>query len=76
VQRATDAEALEATVWLSRRCGIVPALESAHALVAALRLVSSLSASSVVLVNLSGRGDKDLEIVARELPAALASVAS
>ena len=76
VQRATDAEALEATVWLSRRCGIVPALESAHALVAALRLLSSLSASSVVLVNLTGRGDKDLEIVARELPAALASVAS
>ena len=76
VQRATDAEALEATVWLSRRCGIVPALESAHALVAALRLLPSLAASAVVLVNLSGRGDKDLEIVARELPAALAAVAS
>ncbi len=76
VLRATDAEALEATVWLSRRCGIIPALESAHALVAALRLLPSLPASAAVLVNLSGRGDKDLEIVARELPAALAAVAS
>ena len=76
VERATDAEALEATVWLSRRCGIVPALESAHALVAALRLLPSLPASAALLVNLSGRGDKDLEIVARELPAALAAVAS
>jgi tryptophan synthase beta subunit len=75
-QRATDAEALEATVWLSRRCGIVPALESAHALSAALRLLPSLPAAAVLLVNLSGRGDKDLEIVARELPAALAAVAS
>jgi len=76
VERATDAEALEATLWLSRQCGIVPALESAHALVAALRLLPSLPASAVLLVNLSGRGDKDLEIVARELPAALAAVAS
>ncbi|MDQ2934017.1 MAG: tryptophan synthase subunit beta [Chloroflexota bacterium] len=76
VLRATDAEALEATVWLSRSCGIVPALESAHALVAVLRLLPSLPASAAVLVNLSGRGDKDLEIVARELPAALAAVAS
>jgi len=76
VDRATDAEALEATLWLSRQCGIVPALEPAHALVAALRLLPSLPVSAVVLVNLSGRGDKDLEIVARELPAALAAVAS
>jgi len=67
VERATDAEALEALQWLSRRCGIVPALESAHALAAALRMLPSLAATAVALVNLSGRGDKDLDIVGREL---------
>ena len=73
VERATDAEALEALHWLSRRCGIVPALESAHALAAALRMLPSLAATAVLLVNLSGRGDKDLDIVGRELATVSAS---
>jgi tryptophan synthase beta chain len=73
VERATDDEALEALHWLARRCGIVPALESAHAVAAALRLLPRLPASAAVLVNLSGRGDKDLAIVERALPSALAA---
>jgi tryptophan synthase beta chain len=73
VQRATDDEALEALHWLARRCGIVPALESAHAVAAAVRLLPALPASAAVLVNLSGRGDKDLAIVEHALPSALAA---
>ena len=59
--------------WLARRCGIVPALESAHAVAAALRLLPRLPASAAVLVNLSGRGDKDRAIVERALPSAFAA---
>ncbi len=66
VQRATDVEALDALRWLSRSCGIIPALESAHAVAAALRMLPDLAPDAHVLVNLSGRGDKDLDIVARE----------
>ncbi|MGI8829303.1 MAG: tryptophan synthase subunit beta [Candidatus Limnocylindria bacterium] len=66
VLRATDAEALEATLWLARSCGIIPALESAHALAAVLRMLPELDADAHVLVNLSGRGDKDLAILERE----------
>jgi len=58
----TDAEALEAFHTLARAEGIIPALESAHALSAAVR---EASGDRVVLVNLSGRGDKDLETVLR-----------
>ena len=57
---ASDDEALTAFALLSRAEGIVPALESAHAVAGALRLVEELPAGSSVLVNLSGRGDKDL----------------
>ncbi|MEO5985611.1 MAG: tryptophan synthase subunit beta [Candidatus Limnocylindria bacterium] len=67
VQRATDIEALEATRWLARTCGIIPALESAHALAAVLRMLPSFAADAHVLVNLSGRGDKDLGILEHEL---------
>ncbi|MGH2457204.1 MAG: tryptophan synthase subunit beta, partial [Candidatus Limnocylindria bacterium] len=74
VQRATDAEALEALRWLSRACGIIPALESAHAVAAALRMLSDLPRDAQVLVNLSGRGDKDLEILDRESARAEAQV--
>ncbi|HET8586751.1 MAG TPA: tryptophan synthase subunit beta, partial [Candidatus Limnocylindria bacterium] len=76
VDRASDAEALEALTWLSRRCGIVPALESAHAVAVALRLLPTLPADAVVVVNLSGRGDKDLGIVERESPATLATASA
>ncbi len=67
VRRATDAEALEATQWLARTCGIIPALESAHAVAAVLAMLPDLPADAHVLVNLSGRGDKDLGILEREL---------
>ncbi|MEO6577905.1 MAG: tryptophan synthase subunit beta, partial [Candidatus Limnocylindria bacterium] len=68
VERATDAEALEATQWLARTCGIIPALESAHALAAVLRMLPEFDDDAHVLVNLSGRGDKDLGIIDREQP--------
>jgi tryptophan synthase beta chain len=61
----TDAEALEAFSALARAEGIIPALESAHALAVALREAKSASAPRTMLVNLSGRGDKDLETVIR-----------
>lgn len=59
----TDEEALEAFRLLSRQEGIIPALESAHALAEAVKLAPGLSRESVLLVNLSGRGDKDVEEV-------------
>jgi len=64
---ATDQAALDATVMLSRSEGILPALESAHAVSEAIRLAPSMSKTDVLMVNLSGRGDKDLGILAREL---------
>ncbi|MFY9747921.1 MAG: tryptophan synthase subunit beta [Acidobacteriaceae bacterium] len=64
---ATDAEALDATLRLARTEGIIPALESAHAVAECLRLAPTLSARDILLVNISGRGDKDMGILAREL---------
>lgn len=61
--KATDAEALNAFKILCEREGIIPALESSHALAYALRLKGKLPAHTSVLVNLSGRGDKDLNTV-------------
>nr|WP_207754222.1 tryptophan synthase subunit beta [Caldicoprobacter guelmensis] len=60
----TDREAVEAFVELSRTEGIIPALESAHAVAYAMKLVPQLSKDKIVIVNLSGRGDKDVETVA------------
>lgn len=60
----TDAEALEAFFLLSRHEGILPALESSHALAQAVKMAPSLGKDKVLLVNLSGRGDKDVEQVA------------
>ncbi len=57
---ANDAEALAAFHLLSRTEGIIPALESAHALAYAMRIAKDLPAGATVLINLSGRGDKDL----------------
>ena len=62
---ATDAEALEMFYELSRLEGIIPALESAHALVEAKKLAPQLGADRIIVVNLSGRGDKDCVEVAR-----------
>jgi tryptophan synthase beta chain len=64
---ATDQETLDAVVMLSRTEGIVPALESAHAVAECIRLAPQLSRDAILLVNLSGRGDKDMGIIAREL---------
>lgn len=61
----TDKEALEAVRLLAIQEGIIPALESAHAVAQALKLAPKLSKNEVVVVNLSGRGDKDLFILAR-----------
>ncbi len=63
----SDADALAATVALSRTEGIVPALESAHAIAEAMRLAPGMSKDQILLINLSGRGDKDMGILAREL---------
>ena len=64
---ANDQEALEATVKLARMEGIVPALESAHAVSEALERAAGMGKDAVVLVNLSGRGDKDMGTLMREL---------
>ncbi len=64
---ATDAEALDAFQKLTRAEGIIPALESSHALAAALRIARDLPADRHVLVNLSGRGDKDMNTVFKAL---------
>lgn len=64
---ATDAETLGATVTLARMEGIIPALESAHAVAEAIRLAPRLRRNDVLLINLSGRGDKDMGILSREL---------
>lgn len=57
---ADDAEALDSFVYLSRLEGIIPALESSHAVAGARRLVPDLPADTLVVINLSGRGDKDV----------------
>jgi tryptophan synthase beta chain len=62
-----DAATLEAVVKLARTEGILPALESAHAVAECLRIAPSFSQRDILIVNLSGRGDKDMGILAREL---------
>jgi tryptophan synthase beta chain len=59
----TDRQALDAFVLLSKTEGIIPALESAHAIAYALKLGKKMGEKEVIVVNLSGRGDKDLEQV-------------
>ncbi|HKQ41140.1 MAG TPA: tryptophan synthase subunit beta [Pseudonocardia sp.] len=60
-ESVTDAEAMDAFALLCRTEGIIPAIESAHAIAGALRLGRELGPESVILVNLSGRGDKDVD---------------
>ena len=64
---ASDDAALDATVALARTEGILPALESAHAVAEAMRIAPGMTRDDILLVNLSGRGDKDMGILAREL---------
>lgn len=59
-----DRECLEAFIQLSRLEGIIPALESAHAIAHAMKIAKDMSADETILVNLSGRGDKDADFVA------------
>jgi tryptophan synthase beta chain len=63
----TDEEALEAFHLLSRTEGILPALESAHALAHVLKLAPTLKGDQVIVVNLSGRGDKDVPAIAAKI---------
>ncbi len=63
----TDDECLEAFISLSRIEGIIPALESAHAVAYAVKLSKTMSPEQSILVNLSGRGDKDADFVAEQL---------
>lgn len=60
---ATDKEALDAFKLLSKVEGIIPALESAHAVAHALKLAPKMSKDKIIIINLSGRGDKDLDTV-------------
>jgi len=64
---ASDAEALEACTLLARTEGIIPALESAHAVAEALKRAPSMKRNEVILVNVSGRGDKDIGILREQL---------
>jgi tryptophan synthase beta chain len=61
----TDSEAMQAMLDLSRTEGIIPAIETAHALSGALKIAAEMRPDQIVLVNLSGRGDKDMETAAR-----------
>ena len=59
------AQALDAFFLLSRTEGIIPALESSHALAHALRIAPGLPRETIIIVNLSGRGDKDVDQIER-----------
>ena len=64
---ATDAEALDAVKVLSRTEGIIPALESAHAVAEAMKMAPKMGKDKILMVNVSGRGDKDIGILVREM---------
>ena len=63
----TDAEALEALQLLSRTEGIIPALESAHAIAQTMKIAPSMGKDEIIVVSLSGRGDKDVEAIMKYL---------
>jgi tryptophan synthase beta chain len=64
---ASDAEALEAVSILAKKEGIIPALESAHAVAEVVKRAPGMKKSQVVVVNVSGRGDKDIGILRENL---------
>jgi tryptophan synthase beta chain len=64
---ATDDEAINAFLNLSRKEGIIPALEPSHALAYAMKMVRNMEGDKIIVVTLSGRGDKDVEVVANYL---------
>jgi tryptophan synthase beta chain len=61
----TDDEAVEAFEYLSRLEGIIPAIESAHAVAYAKKLAPTMGQDQIIVINLSGRGDKDVAAIAR-----------
>lgn len=61
----TDNEAVEAFEYLSRTEGIIPAIESAHAVAYAKKLAPTMGKDKIIVVNISGRGDKDVAAIAR-----------
>ncbi len=64
---ATDDEALEGVRVLSRTEGIIPALETAHAVAEAIKMAPKMGKDKIIMVNVSGRGDKDIGIMTREM---------
>jgi tryptophan synthase beta chain len=66
-ETADDKECLDAFMTLSRIEGIIPALESAHAIAYAMKIAGDMDSSKSILINLSGRGDKDADFVAEKL---------
>lgn len=66
-ETADDKECLDAFMDMSRLEGIIPALESAHAIAYAMRVAATMTSDQTILVNLSGRGDKDADFVAEKL---------
>ena len=64
---ATDQEAVEAFQYLSRLEGIIPAVESAHAVAYAMKLAPTMKKEQIIVINISGRGDKDVAAIARYL---------
>ena len=65
--RSTDEEALDGFQLLAETEGILPALESAHAIAYAAKLAPTLPPEAIIVICLSGRGDKDMEVVAQAL---------
>ena len=61
----TDDEAVEAFEYLSRIEGIIPAIESAHAVAHAMKMAKTMSKDQIMVINISGRGDKDCAAIAR-----------
>ena len=61
----TDDEAVNAFEYLSRTEGIIPAIESAHAVAHAIKLAPTMGKDKIIVINISGRGDKDCAAIAR-----------
>ena len=64
-KRQTDKEAVDAFNYLSKTEGIIPAIESAHAVAYAMKLAPTLPQDKIMVINISGRGDKDVAAIAR-----------
>ena len=62
---ATDQEAVDAFNYLSKIEGIIPAIESAHAVAHAIKIAPTMDKDKIIVINISGRGDKDVAAIAR-----------